>query len=80
MNNSIPIRGLEDKNLVVNDLPVNNDYLFIVERKLILTWPDTLMRSIIRKNLNQGIVKWCKFNSCSIKSVIGSDGVVMSIN
>lgn len=85
VNNSYPFRGLEDKSLVVYDLPVDNDYLFIVEKQFYFhnvsfTCPDALMSAIKGNNSNQVIVKSCKFNSCSVKSAIGSGGAILSIN
>lgn len=33
VNNNYPLNGIDDTHFVINDLPNDNDYLFIVEKK-----------------------------------------------
>lgn len=85
VNNNYPLNGIEDTHFVINDLPNDNDYLFIVEKKFYFNnvsfiCPDALMSAIKGNHSSQVTVKHCKFNSCSIKSDIGKGGAIFSIN
>ena len=69
----------------MNDLLSDNDYLFVIEKQFYFnnvnfTCPDAQMSAIKGNQSNQIIVKSCKFDSCSVKSSIGSGGAILSIN
>lgn len=83
MNKSYPLHGLNDTSLVINDLPSDNDYLFVVEfyfDNVSFTCPDASMSAIKSNHSSNVIVKKYKFTSYSVKSSIGRGGAIISLN
>lgn len=85
VNNSYPLYGIDDTNFVVNDLPADDDYLFIVEKtfyfnNVSFSCPDALMSAIKSNHSNQVTVKQCNFSSCSVKNSNGNGGAILSLN
>lgn len=85
VNNSYPLYGINDTNFVVNDLPIDDDYLFIVEKQFYFnnvsfTCPDALMSAIKGNHSNKVTIKQCEFNACSVKNKDGNGGAILSLN
>lgn len=85
MNNSYPLYGIDNTNFVVNDLPADDDYLFIVEKtfyfnNVSFSCPDALMSAIKSNHSNHVTVKQCNFSSCSVKNSNGDGGAILSLN
>lgn len=85
VNNSFPLNGVNDTNFIVNDLPNDNDYLFVVERQFYFrnvsfSCPDSSMSAIKSNHSNHVTVENCQFNSCSVKNSIGNGGAIISLN